>query len=197
MELDLRIQSQFYLGLFEREVYSWLHHLSRGIGTAIDIGAADGEYTLYFLTRTNAQRVLTFEPSSETRPRLLQNLMLNGMQRSPRLSLVSQFVGSNRSGETSLDMIMPLVSAPTLIKLDIDGGEVEVLRGATRLLALPDTRWLIETHTQQLEDECIAILQKAGFETKVVPQAWWRLVVPEMRASAENRWLVAARRLAR
>src|SRR5207253_6056803 len=46
MNLDLASQTQIYLGLFEREVYSRVGVLSAGIATAIDIGAAYGEYTL-------------------------------------------------------------------------------------------------------------------------------------------------------
>src|SRR4029077_5941730 len=79
MELSLRHQTQIYLGLFEREIHGWLERLSSGIQTAIDIGADRGEYTLYFLMRTKATRVLAFEPSPESLPLLQENLKLNSV----------------------------------------------------------------------------------------------------------------------
>ena len=48
MNLTLRDQSQMYLGLFERETHPALRRLSGGIDTAVGIGAAYGEYTVFF-----------------------------------------------------------------------------------------------------------------------------------------------------
>src|SRR5262245_60176270 len=70
MELDLRSQTQLYLGLFERETYSAMRRLTTGIASAIDVGAAYGEYTLYLLAKTSAHKVWAFEPASAERERL-------------------------------------------------------------------------------------------------------------------------------
>lgn len=194
MYLDLQSQTQLYLGLFERELYKHVARLARGINTAIDIGAAQGEYTLYFLGKTPARKVFAFEPSQEDRARLLANLKLNKLDRDSRLSLFSRFVGSDSRKECLLDSLIPDISAPCLIKIDVDGAEANILRGASELLRLNGIRWVIETHSKELEKTCIRILREAGCDVRIVPNARWRVIVPELRPGGQNRWLVAESR---
>lgn len=192
MTLSLQHQSQFYLGLFERETYPWLERLATGITTAIDIGAAHGEYTLYFLARTGATKVFAFEPDLSCMPALHENLNLNGLGPSERLELSSKFLGASVNDPyISLDSLAPSIRSPCFVKLDVDGGEELVLHGATRFNSLPAIRWLIETHSEQLEVACDKILQAAGFQTRIIPNAWWRIFLPELRPIAHNRWLAA------
>jgi hypothetical protein len=192
LELDLADQSQLYVGLFEREVQGWLRRFSRNVRAVMDVGADQGEYTLFALCRTNARRVLAFEPSDTSRERMRRNLHLNGMESDPRLRIVPAFVGSMEKGNwRTLNSFLAEIDGPCLVKIDVDGGEAEVLRGATTLVARRDVCWIIETHSAELERECVAILQRAGLRTLIVPNAWWRRFVPELRPIAHNRWLVA------
>jgi hypothetical protein len=191
MALSLRHQTQIYLGLFEREVHPWLVRLSRAIHTAIDIGADNGEYTLFFLKRTDA-RVLAFEPNPESLPGLQENLKLNSLAESNRLELSPAMVGdSDGAGKVRLDSLAGSMRLPCFIKIDVDGGEVEILKGAARLNALGGVRWLIETHSKSLECQCIEQLKAAGFETRIIRNAWWRVLIPELRPIEHNRWLAA------
>lgn len=48
MHLDLGHDAQRWLGLQEREIHGWMREFSAGIGTAMDVGASDGMYTLFF-----------------------------------------------------------------------------------------------------------------------------------------------------
>lgn len=192
MQLCLQHQTQLYLGIFERETYGWLRRLSQGIATAVDIGAAAGEYTLFFLMKTNAAAVYAFEPDAQVLPALKNNLELNGMGSSKRLQLSSGFVGATgHDGVTCLDSLGPSLSFPCLIKMDVDGGELNVLEGAKTINAGPGVRWLIETHSKDLEKSCIHALEGLGFKTRIIKNAWWRLLLPEARAIEHNRWLVA------
>lgn len=193
MNLSLRTQSQVYLGLFERETYNWIRLFSKGIQTAIDVGAAYGEYTFYFALKTSAKRIYAFEPDKNCLPALEDGLGLNGRgEDAARVVVCTAFVGDAEVGNTvTLDSLANLIEPPCFIKVDVDGGEEAVLRGAKRLIALQGIRWLIETHSRVLEDTCIQILRQAGFNTKVVKNAWWRVFIPEQRPSAHNRWLVA------
>ena len=36
-------------------------------------------------------------------------------------------------------------------------------------------------------------LERNGFRVRIVPNAWWRVVLPEQRPVELNRWLVAYR----
>jgi hypothetical protein len=196
MELDLRGQTQVFLGLFEREVHPWVTELSRDIHTAIDIGSAQGEYLLYFLSRTPAQQVLGFEPDESCWPALERNLALNALAGDPRLSLSNQFLSTdNDHRNVSLDGLLPKIKGPCLIKMDVDGQEGRILSGAGQFLAQAHARFIVETHSVELEREVIGIFAAAGYQTRIVTQAWWRLFVPEHRPGPQNRWLVATRTL--
>lgn len=195
MGLSLRTQSQVYVGLFEKEIHPWLNRLSNGIATAIDIGAAHGEYTLYFLTKTKATKVFAFEPDVSLFPCLHENLRLNGLDQSGRLEISAKFLGfSDTDRETRLDSLATSVDAPCLIKMDVDGAEAQILNGAETINALPDVRWIIETHSRELESLCDRILIAAGFQTRIIPNARWRVFVPEQRPIEHNRWLAAWKR---
>jgi hypothetical protein len=192
MGLSLRSQTQVYLGLFEKEIHPWLYRLSTGIATAIDIGAAHGEYTLYFLTKTKATKVFAFEPDVSLLPYLRENLRLNGMDQSGRLEISTKFVGvSDTERDIRLDSLASSVNVPCFIKMDVEGAEEQILNEAKAINALTDVRWLIETHSNQGESLCKGILIAAGFQTRIIPNAAWRLFVPEHRPIEHNRWLAA------
>jgi hypothetical protein len=195
MNLSLQSQTQIYVGLYERETHGWLNRLSKGIATGIDIGVAYGEHTIYFLTKTKASKVFAFEPDVSLIPFLHENLKLNGMDRSDRVEIYTKFVGaSDGDHEMRLDSLADSVLAPCLVKMDAEGAEEQILKGARSFNSRRGVRWLIETHSKGLEIACEGILTAAGFETRIVPNAWWRAFVPEMRSREQNRWLAAWKR---
>ncbi|MFC1548664.1 FkbM family methyltransferase [Candidatus Omnitrophota bacterium] len=192
MEIDFSSQSQLYFGLWEAETYPWMKRLSSDIRTAIDIGAAGGEQTLYFVKKTGAKNVYAFEPSSEMCGQIKKNLSLNCCDERKRIVINQKFVGRKNAGnEVALDSFLDQIEFPCFIKIDIDGDELNALLGAQRLIDLPKVRWLIETHSYQLERDCINILTEHGYTTKIVYNAWWRFFIPEQRPGEMNRWLVA------
>ncbi len=192
MLLDLVNSSQRWLGLYESELYSFVKEHSAGINTAIDIGASDGFYAIYFLAKTSAQTVLAFEPSTEARLDLELNLRLNGLDHDRGLVLSAKFVGSRADSESvTLDSFLDLISSPCMIKIDVDGAEADVLAGAVAFLHLPKVFWIIETHSYDLEKRCTDILTQSGYDARIVPNAWWRIILPELRPIPHNRWLVA------
>ncbi len=200
MNLSLRSSMQVYTGLFEREIYPWLNRLSKNAATAIDVGVCEGEFTLFFMKRTNASPVMAFEPDAVVRSALHSNLHLNDLRESDRLRIYPVFV-SDRSGarEAPLDSLLSSIKCPCVIKLDVDGAEDDVLRGAVSLLGLPDVRWIIETHSAELERLCRQRLESAGFTVRIIRNAWWRKLVPDRRGEhngvrvngGHNRWMAA------
>jgi hypothetical protein len=192
MNLSLQSQAQIYFGLFEAETHPWLTRLSKGISTAIDIGVAHGEHTIYFLKKTKAAKVLAFEPDSSSLPLLKQNLRWNGLDDCGRLEIYNKFVGvSDTEREIRLDSLVASARGPCLVKMDVDGAEEQILKGATAFNVLPNVRWLIETHSKDLEIASVAMLKSAGFQTRIIPNAWWRVILPEQRPIEQNRWLAA------
>jgi hypothetical protein len=192
MNLSLRTQTQLYLGLYERETFRWIKRLSRSLATAIDIGVAEGEFTLFFLARTNAKKVWAFEPDPDVLPLFRENLRLNSLANTERLEFRHEFVGdSGNRDEMPLDSLATTIQSPCLIKVDAEGAEGRILRGARTLNKLPEIRWLIETHSKKLEAECIQLLADSGFHTRIIPQASWRVILPDYRPLEQNRWLAA------
>jgi hypothetical protein len=192
MNLGLGSDSQTYVGVAERELFKFFKQLSKGIETAVDVGSSVGFYTLFFLERTPAKVVYGFEPDPACQEKIASNLRLNGLEHDGRLRLIKKFVGSKDDDEhVSLDSLADQILSPCLIKIDVEGAEVDVLEGAHRLLRRPGVRWIIETHAAELEEQCIAVVTRAGLSHQIVDKAWWRAILPEMRPSAHNRWLIA------
>lgn len=194
LHLDAANSMQVILGLYERETYRDLRKLTLGVGTAIDIGAAQGEFSIYFLATVRAQNVLAFEPHPENREAFQENLKSNGLDSDPRLKIVRKYLGRVEDENwTTLDSFAAELREPVFMKMDVDGGEVEVLLGAKRLLGLPKVRLLIETHSAELEAGCVRILEESGISTKIIRNGWWRRIIKDQRPIAHNRWLIGYR----
>ncbi len=194
MNLDLKHQTQMYLGLSEREIYSAIRRFSRDAMTAVDIGSAFGEYTLFFLQKTSARHVFAFDPDEGSRQNFYDNLLLNGFENDRRLRFSTKFVGERDDGSTiKLDSLIDRIESPCVIKVDVDGGELSVLQGAASLTKTRDVRWVVETHSKALELGCLEFFRDAGYQSQIVENAWWRRIVPEQRPIEHNRWLLAFR----
>jgi hypothetical protein len=193
MQVDFACHTQRWSGLYERELYPWFVRLSRGIKTAIDVGANDGYYTLYFAKGTSAERIFAFEPSSECLNELRENLRVNEMRGRKEIEISPLQIGAASSqGTTTLDSIRSKIFPPCLIKVDIEGYEKALLEGAAECLAMDGMRWIIEIHSADLKLACAQILQNYGYKVMAVKQAWWRSFLPELRP-ADNDWLIAFR----
>jgi hypothetical protein len=192
MNLDLRSQTQVWLGLAEREVFPHLQAFAGRSVTGIDIGAAEGEYTLFFLSLPNITRVLAFDPSEGLLASLSANLALNGFGDDRRADLIRKFVSEYADADhCTLDSFAADLEGPCVVKIDVDGGERAVLQGGHVLLDRKDVSWIIETHSTELERDCVQILKSSGLTTAIIRNAWWRKVIPELRPLPHNRWLAA------
>ena len=57
---------------------------------------------------------------------------------------------------------------PDFIKVDTEGHEAQVLRGAAKILAVGKTGWLIEFHGEPQYAECTALLEQAGYKPETI-----------------------------
>jgi hypothetical protein len=195
LEIDCEDCAQIILGLSERETYAALRRLSQGIRSGVDVGAgAHAEHTLFFLRQKTVERVLSFEPNPGYLEGFARNRRLNGFEFDPRLTRCSKCVTNSDSNSSStLDSWIFELLQPCLIKVDVDGGEVDVLRGASAMLKSARVRWLLETHSAELENQCSQILRANGYLIETINPAIWRRWLPEHRTIPFNRWLTAAR----
>lgn len=128
------------------------------------IGANAGSYSLLAAGISNSN-VYSFEPVLQTRERLVQNLKLNGL---PTNLVQSCALGSSQgkvqltktldainhvvraSEDLSVDSVeqqtldsYAVIAGVSLVKIDVEGYEMEILRGATRFLESPTLKALI------------------------------------------------------
>jgi methyltransferase FkbM-like protein len=190
--IDPRDKSQRLLGLEEREIASHVRVAAEHGRTAIDIGSHDGWYATFFASRPNISHVIACDPNRRVVDRLIENVSLNGLASKVAVHQVA-VGGSTAAGFRSLDELLTNEVPPFVIKIDVDGGELDVLTSGLSVLRTHDCSLIVETHSLDLERACSDCLQQIGYETTVVPNGWYRMFVPELRNVAHNRWLVASR----
>jgi hypothetical protein len=75
------------------------------------------------------------------------------------------YLGDEEVETVTLDGLLDRFGAPGFIKLDIEGGEVEALRAAERLLATKPII-LCELHGDAARELVVGHLRAAGYEVK-------------------------------
>jgi methyltransferase FkbM-like protein len=183
-------KSQRLMGLDEREVVSITRRLADRVKSAVDIGANDGWYSLFFATRPSMETVFACEPAAESIHQFQVNLAANADRIRAKVSIISRFLGTN-DGQLAVDAMLENVPGPHLLKIDVDGGELEVLRSAEKTLATRGVCLIVETHSVKLERDCIQFLEDRGFQCTIIPNGWYRCIVPEQRPIPHNRWFSA------
>ena len=151
------LTGNIYTGLHEFTEMGFVLHFLRDEDLFVDIGANVGSYTILACSAVGARGV-AFEPIPGTYRRLVENMRLNHLD--DRVLCVNQGVGAQpgemtfssdsdttnhalAAGErldgsvtvqlTSLDIALHGMS-PSLIKIDVEGYESQVLEGAQQIL---------------------------------------------------------------
>jgi methyltransferase FkbM-like protein len=189
MTLDFAGHTPMYLGMYEWELHRFIRQALPDAHLVFDVGGYIGYDTLLFAANTTGD-VVTFEPNRDNRNRLDRNLALNPPLYE-RVTVEPLAIGGKEHvGTTTLDAMTSRFGPPDLIKIDIDGGELEALRGGTRTLRERHPHLIVETHSKQLEDDCAVLLIEHGYRPVIKHnRSIWR----EQRGGApHNRWLLAS-----
>jgi FkbM family methyltransferase len=194
LELNPRTGQSYLRGEGEMAVQATLAERLRPGMIFYDLGANLGLYTLLAARLVTATgKVFSFEPDPKNAANLRRNIQRNGFTNvtvvecgiwsstgdmyfiaagsdSPDHGL-GKFVehGPPNSGAlipcVSLDDFIQTAPTPDAIKCDIEGAEVEALRGAGKLLQSPRRPWIIlETHSPALDQAARAILSRFGYQ---------------------------------
>lgn len=150
------------LGLYEHVLNTWISQVAPQKDFAFDIGSNTG-YDLYGLAHlisrqnTRAIDIIGFEPEAKAFPELTTPQSWPQYSKC-RIEIIEKYVGAQDSETTiTLDQCFAqhgsLAGKRGLIKIDIEGAEVEALRGAETLLNDSKHDWLIEIHGKQLIPE--------------------------------------------
>jgi precorrin-6B methylase 2 len=192
--IDTASRSMRLLGMEERELTADVQRLSARAISALDIGANDGWYTVYFSSCPSIQKVYAFEPQVDVVRRIQDNLALNDPAFARKVTVVPKMVGNrNDDAWCSIDSAIPDLPMPAIIKVDVEGGEMDVFEGASKTLAKDGCMIVLETHSADLEVRCEKFLKDMGYKTRIVDNGWYRMFIPEARFIEHNRWMIATR----
>jgi hypothetical protein len=163
----------------------------------VDVGAYNAYYALTFAKLTRAP-VLSYEPDPDAIARSRRNLALNPTI-APFIQLRPVAVGERPDAPVvTLDNeLLPAIGharpEPWMLKIDVEGAELDVLMGAKQFLGVAHPHVIIETHSAGLEDACASVIVAAGYSPRIVTQ---RKLLRQDRSwppgtPRHNRWLVA------
>jgi len=194
--VDTAFKSMRLFGFDEREIESDVRRLASRAVSALDIGANDGWYSVFFASLPNIKHVYAFEPGNNVIPSVQDNFAVNDPSFAKKLTYINKFVGDHTDDQfCSIDELLPDLTLPAIFKVDVDGGEMDVFRGAKKTLAKDGCVMVLETHSLDLENECQKFLVDLGYKTRIVNNGWYRAFIPETRKIEHNRWMMAARDL--
>jgi FkbM family methyltransferase len=173
--VDLSEEKYYLTGTYERLVQDALAIILRRGMSFWDVGAHVGFFTILGRQLVGSEgHVHAFEPIPENRERLLTATELNGFadvavhadalsDRTGKSMLEERgatstwtMVGDDRAHRcvtvrcTTIDEIGERLPAPDLIKIDVEGHEVEVIRGGLNVLRNPRVRAVVEFHSTAL-----------------------------------------------
>ncbi|HVZ95244.1 MAG TPA: FkbM family methyltransferase [Chitinophagaceae bacterium] len=189
MLIDPATKIQLLTGIYEREIQTYFAGWAKQCGHFFDVGAGDGYYGLFYKKYAPDGMAYLFDPDPRAAGIQQDHFDRSGIRSG--YSLHKARVSAHQQPGMATLNSFALQAQNILIKIDVEGVELEVLHGADRLLNNNHCFLLIETHALQLEQDAIAFLQRLGYHTKIIKNAWWRFFIPERRPLAHNRWLAA------
>ena len=187
------LTGNIYTGLHEFQEMGFLLHVLREEDLFVDVGANVGSYTILACAAVGA-RGIAFEPVPETYKRLCYNIRLNHLEQ--QVNCVNMGVGSEQGvimfssnadttnhalkaseqcdsainvDSTTLDIALKNQS-PAIIKIDVEGYETPVLKGAEEILCLQSVHSLIielngsGKHYGYNELQILAMMSDHGFQ---------------------------------
>jgi len=179
----------YWLGSFEWEKRRAFEQAVPPGGVVFDIGANVGFYTLIASQLVGpAGRVFAFEPLPRNLRYLKAHLALNRISNvavlenavwdrsevvrfdtncAPSMARVSESGRLEVPAVALDDFVRGLASSlPDVIKMDIEGGELQALKGATAVLCQGNPTVFLATHGPAVHRECCALLSTLGYHVE-------------------------------
>jgi FkbM family methyltransferase len=183
MLIDLSCEKYYWLGTHEERAQAFVASAVRPGGVVYDVGAHVGFFSLLFARLAGPDgRVYGFEPVEANWLRLRANIEANALTNvDAQCVAIGDVVGevAFAAGATSLqgriaapgedaadtvpvttidDLVRDSCAAPDFIKIDVEGAEAGVLRGAAETIATHRPRMLIEVHSDEAGADVGAML---------------------------------------
>ncbi|NLW56870.1 MAG: FkbM family methyltransferase [Firmicutes bacterium] len=181
----------------EAKVLDFLKNLITGPIVFYDIGANIGLYSLIFARQDPAIQVHAFEPEPYNYQKLVRNIQLNRLSNiTPHLGaigakkkLANLYLKCQSVGQGRHSLLKPVDKpytptvvwdldsfiaekkgpAPDFIKIDVEGYEIEVVKGMGKLLTTKKPTLIIEVHHNLIQkEELYKLLKKHHYQIKFI-----------------------------
>ncbi|MGH9801244.1 MAG: FkbM family methyltransferase, partial [Blastocatellia bacterium] len=180
------------------ELNGWLESALRQANRVVDVGANDGYFTFgcaaAFRRLGKTGEIVAFEPMKQHFDTLKQSIK-ELTPKGTRISLIQNLVGAEiQPGMTTLDAVCWQTGdsqsrAGALVKIDVEGAELDVLAGAGSWLN-PSNYFLIEVHRESYLEIITRLFADKGLTLERIDHRPLWLIGGEYRDD-ENWWLVS------
>ena len=180
-------------GLYEHELNAWLERALGRVSRVIDVGANDGYFTFgcaaALLRRGAGADIIAFEPQAQ-HVTALRAAAARHRRGGVRIDIRQAMVGSGvGEGTTTLDAIVAPDRQNTLIKIDVEGAELDVIGGAGSWMQ-PSNLFVIEVHRRPFLAQLKDSFSARGLTLQQIDQHPLPLLGRDVR-DADNWWLVS------
>lgn len=180
-------------GLYEHELNAWLERALDRVSRVIDVGANDGYFTFGSAAALRRRRVsgeiIAFEPQAR-HVTALKTAAAQHHDPRMRITIEQSLVGAqSRSGMTTLDALPVQDRTNTLIKVDVEGAELDVIDGAQSWLR-PSNVFVIEVHQRAFLAALAERFASRGLELIQVDQRPLPVLGRDER-DTDNWWMVS------
>jgi FkbM family methyltransferase len=159
-----------------------------GCETVIDVGASIGDFSIVVAKRFGAKKVIAIEPDETLFDILVKNIKINRLEHivkpvryalGDRKGLVElyksgDFITAIGSGHaeprlypsTTLDELVEELGLEhvNLMKIDTEGSELLILKGALRTLRRFKPKIIVEVHSRRLRNEVLRMLSRINYK---------------------------------
>lgn len=164
--------------IFVDEIYNVIGFTPAAEQVVVDVGANYGDSAIWW-SRTFKAKVIAFEPLNEVFNVLEENVRLNKAE----VTTYNVALGNGDliSGSSDGNMLSAggnltmkaekldsyIFERVDLLKIDVEGFEVDVLKGAENTICRFKPRIIIETHSKELRKKCHEFLSSHGYTLTV------------------------------
>ncbi|HEX2057834.1 MAG TPA: FkbM family methyltransferase [Actinomycetota bacterium] len=195
LAIDPRVQADVVVGAYERRLSRHVGGMLRDGDLAFDVGSHLGYFGLLMAMAVGVKgRVVCFEPDPGLHEALERNVARNRALVPAEVSVASVAIGATQgkttfetgghstrgrlsdAGDVTVDVVtlddaVERFGTPRFVKVDVEGGEVDVLAGAATLVAAGTTSFGIEIHSEELGDSCRRFLEAQGYACRTITEA--------------------------
>jgi FkbM family methyltransferase len=189
------------LGLYEHELNDWLEQALYRVTRVLDVGANDGYFTFgcaaAFRRLGRAGQIIAFEPDVRCAALLEESLAAEARaaiadaRGAACIKIIQTLVGRElKPGTVTLDsLVTQRDKKSTLIKIDVDGTEVDVIEGSRSWLDSSNL-FVIEVHEQQVVAQLRSLFAERSLQMLLLKQRPLPVLGRETRPE-NNCWLVS------